>query len=123
MPNYGNSFGIKVNDPVELNRIVVWQEIDEIHPVGATLKVSETYPAGSVIPAGTPISISELGGEATLNGATPLGLTQQDVVMGTQCCTLAIVVRGTILESRVKPTYTAAQKKALAGQILFIKEA
>lgn len=123
MPNYGNSFGIKVNDPVELNRIVVWQEIDEYYPVGATLKVSETYPAGSVIPAGTPVFVSELGGEATLNGATPLGLTQQDVVMGTQCCTLPIVVRGTILESRVKPTYTAAQKKALAGQILFIKEA
>lgn len=123
MANYGNSFGIKENDPVKLNRINVWDRIEDFYPAGAVLKASTTYPAGKVIPAGTPISVSEIGGEATLNGSSPIGLTMQDVVMGTQCCTLTIVTRGTLLESRVSVTYTATQKTALKGRIMFIKEA
>lgn len=122
MANYGNSFGNKVNDPVQLNRIVVWDKIDDFYPAGAVLKASTTYKEGTVIPAGTPISVSEIGGEATLNGSSPIGLTLQDVVMGTDSCTLTIVTRGTLLESRVKSTITSAQKTALKGQILFIKE-
>lgn len=123
MANYGNSFGIKENEAVKINRINVWDKIDEFYPAGATLKVGGSYAAGSVIPAGTPISVSEIGGEATLGGSAPIGLTMQDVVMGTQCCSLTIVTRGTILESRVNVTYTTTQKNALKGQIIFIKEA
>lgn len=123
MANYGNSFGIKENDPVKLNRINVWDRVEDFYPAGAVLKVSTTYRAGMVIPAGTPISVSEIGGEATLGGSSPIGLTMQDVVMGTQCCTLTIVTRGTLLESRANVTYTEAQKIALKGQIMFIKEA
>lgn len=122
MSNYGNSFGRKENDAVKLNRIVVWDKIDDFYPAGAVLKKSATYKEGDVIPAGTPISVSEIGGEATLNGSSPLGLTLQDVVMGSESCTLTIVTRGTLLVSRVKATITAAQKTALKGQIMFIAE-
>lgn len=122
MANYGNSFGIKENEAVKLNRITVWDRIEDFYPVGAVLKKSTTYPEGTVIPAGTPISVSEIGGEATLNGNSPLGLTMQDVVMGPDCCTLTIVTRGTLLVSRIKATITSAQKTALKGQITFIAE-
>lgn len=122
MANYGNSFGNKVNDAVQLNRITVWDKIDDFYPAGAVLKKSSTYKEGDVIPAGTPISVSEIGGEATLNGSSPLGLTLQDVVMGPDCCTLTIVTRGTLLISRIKATITSAQKTALKGQIIFIAE-
>lgn len=122
MANYGNSFGIKENEAVKLNRITVWDRIDDFYPAGAVLKKSTTYKEGDVIPAGTPISVSEIGGEATLNGSAPLGLTMQDVVMGPDCCTLTIVTRGTLLVSRIKATITSAQKTALKGQIMFITE-
>lgn len=123
MANYGNSFGIKENGTVKLNRINVWDKIDEVYPAGAVLKVGGSYPVGTIIPAGAPISVSEIGGEATIGGTNPIGLNMKDVVMGPQCCTLTIVTRGTILETRVKVTYQDEQKTALKGQIIFIKEA
>lgn len=77
MANYGNSFGNKRTNPVGLERITLWDRIDERVLVGAVLKVSDTYPEGTVIPAETPIANKDgiLGGEAVLNGATPDGLT------------------------------------------------
>lgn len=122
MTNHGHSFGNTSAGPVEVERVVLWSKVDERYPTGAVLKASDTYPAGKVIPAGTPISVGKLGGTATLNGATPIGLTLDDVVMGADFCTLTIVTKGTILEDRYGGTaYTAAQKKALTG-ITFIKE-
>jgi hypothetical protein len=122
MANQGNSFGVKEYPVVGAERINIWDRTEEFFPGGAVLKVSETYTEGTVIPAGTPISVDVPGGEATLNDSAPLGLTYQDVVMGTQACSLTIVMRGTLLESRIKPTITSTQKKALAGRIIFVKE-
>lgn len=122
MANYGHSFGNTSAGPAEVERVVLWSDVYERYPVGAILKASETYPEGKVIPAGTPISVSKPGGEATLNSSTPIGLTLDDVTMGADFCTLTIVTRGRILEDRYGGTaYTATQKKALPG-ITFIKE-
>lgn len=122
MANYGHSFGNTSAGPVEVERIVLWERVDERYPVGAVIKVSDTYPEGTIIPAGTPVAVDKLGGTATLNGSTPTGLTLDDVAMGADFCTLTIVTKGRIMEDRYQGTaYTAAQKKALTG-ITFIKE-
>lgn len=122
MTNHGHSFGNTSAGPVEVERVVLWAKVEERYPTGVVLKVSDTYPKDKVIPAGTPVSVDKLGGTATLNGTSPIGLTLDDVVMGADFCTLTIVTRGTIMEDRYSgTTYTAAQKKALTG-ITFIKE-
>ncbi len=122
MANYGHSFGNTSAGPVELERVVLWDKVDERYPTGAVLAVSDTYPEGTVIPAGTPITVDSLGGIATLNSSSPIGLTLDDVTMGADFCTLTIVTKGRILEDRYSGTaYTSAQKKALTG-ITFIKE-
>lgn len=122
MANYGDSFGIHENGSVKINRINVWDKINEIYPGGAVLAAGGSYTEGTIIPAGTPVSAKVPGGAATLNSTTPIGFTMKDTPMGAKCCTLTIVTRGTLLESRVKATITATQKKAVAGQIIFIKE-
>lgn len=119
--NYGNSFGKKTTDPVGAERINVWDRTEEFFPGGGVIKTSSTYKEGTVIPAGTPVSVSVPGGEATIGGSTPTGLTYEDVVMGSEFATLTIVVRGTFLESRSKATISTAQKNALK-QIIFVKE-
>lgn len=123
MSNYGDSFGPKTYPKVGAERINVWDKTIEQFPSGAVLKVSDTYPEGSVIPAGIPVEVATPGGEATLNSDTPVGLNLRDTVMGSEAASLAIVTRGTILESRVNVTYTSAQKAALKGLIVFVKEA
>lgn len=120
--NYGNSFGPKTYPKAGAERINVWDRTIEFYPVGAKLDASDTYKEGAVIPAGTPVSVDKPGGTATLNGDSPIGLTYQDVVMGSEAATLTIVTRGTILESRTNVTYTSAQKAALNGLIIFVKE-
>lgn len=123
MANYGHSFGNTSAGPVEVERIVLWERVDERYPVGAVLKVSDTYPEGTIIPAGTPVAVDKLGGTATLNSSSPMGLTLDDVAMGADFCTLTIVTKGRIMEDRYQGTaYTSTQKKALTG-ITFIKEA
>lgn len=121
MSNYGNSFGYKVTDVVSVERINVWDRTDEFFPGGGVLAVSTTNKEGSVIPAGTPVTVAKPGGAATLNGATPTGLTYEDVVMGADSCTLTIVTKGVFLASRSKATVSAAQEGKLPG-ITFVKE-
>lgn len=121
MTNYGNSFGAKHTDPVGLERITLWDTIYERILVGATLPVSTATPEGTVIPAGTPVAVDKLGGTATLNADAPIGLTEEDVVMGSEFATLTIVKRGIIYADRTKATITDAQKAALPG-ITFVKE-
>lgn len=123
MANYGHSFGNTSAGPVEVERVVLWEKVEERYPVGAVLKASTTYKEGTLIPAGTPISVDKLGGTATLNDTAPIGLTLDDVTMGADFCTLTIVTKGRILEDRYNGTaYTTAQKNALKGNITFIKE-
>lgn len=121
MQNYGQSFGNVVGTAVGLERVALWLNADEFYPVGAVLKKSTTYPEGTRIPAGTPVYVEKPGGEATLNGTTPMALTYNDVVMGSEFATLTLVTRGTLLESRCDATITTAQKAKLVN-INFIKE-
>jgi hypothetical protein len=123
MKNYGNSFTEKEFDPVGAERINVWDSVEEFYPVGAVLAVSDTYPEGTKIPAGTAVTMTKVGGEPTIGGTSPTGLTHEDAVMGNKFVTLTIVTRGRFLESRSEATLTETQKKNLAGRILFVKEA
>lgn len=122
--NYGNSFGIKEYDSVGVRTLNVWHRITSKIPVGAVLAVSETYPAGSVIPAGTPVSTTEIGGSATVGASADLslpysGLLEHDTVMGTQCCTLSVVNGGELLVDRINAVISEAQKTALKGRVMF----
>lgn len=122
MASFGNSFGEKRYNPVGAERINIWDSIEERYPSGAYLAVSSTHEEGSVIPAGTPVTIASVGATPVLNGTSPTGLLEEDVVMGSKGCTLSVVTRGRLCESRSKATITAAQKTALAGRILFVAE-
>ena len=82
MATYGNSFGEKRYDPVGAERINLWDSIEERYPSGAYLAVSSTNKEGTVIPAGTPVTITSVGATPTLNGSSPTGLLEEDVVMG-----------------------------------------
>lgn len=121
--NYGNTFNSGREKIGEVGRLTLWITAEEFYPVGVTLLPSETYAAGAKIPAGTPISVDVLGGTPTLGGSAPVGLSYEDAYMGTDGCSLTIVTRGQINESVSEVTYTSAQKTALNGRILFIKEA
>lgn len=120
--NYGNSFGIKEYPSVGVKTLNAWHRITSEVPVGAVLKVSTTYPAGTVIPLGTPVSTTELGGEATIGSSADLsleysGLLKHDTVMGTQCCTLNMVDGGELFIDCTDVTLTTAQKTAIKGRI------
>lgn len=122
MANSIYSVGEKTYDPVSLERINVWDSVEERYPSGAYLAVSSTYKEGTVIPAGTPVTIASVGAAPTLNGSSPTGLLESDVVMGSKGAFLDVVTRGRFCESRSKATLTSAQKTALGGRILFVAE-
>lgn len=124
MANYGNSVGIKEHDSVKVSTINVWNRITSRIPVGLVLAKSTTWPAGKVIPAGTPVSGTEIGGAATVGASADLslpysGLLEHDTVMGTDCCTLSVVNGGELLIDRVIATISATQKTALKEKIKF----
>lgn len=122
MANSIYSVGEKQYDAVSVERINVWDSIEERYPSGTYLTVSASHKEGSVIPAGTPVTIASVGATPTLNDTSPTGLLESDVVMGSKGVYLDIVTRGRLCESRVKATLTSAQKTALAGRILFVAE-
>lgn len=62
MKNYGNSFNKSTQD-FGVGKIPVWLFADEFYPAGCTLNGQEE---GSVIPVGTPVAVSKLGGEAVV---------------------------------------------------------
>ncbi|GEM_PF-2015087 len=125
--NYGNSFGIKEYPSVGVKTLNAWHRILSEVPVGAVLAVSDTYPAGSVIPLGTPVSTTEIGGAATVGAEADMslpysGLLRHDTVMGTQCCTLTIVDGGELLIDRISAEISEAQKAELKGRIKFYSQ-
>lgn len=130
MKNYGNTFNTVNGESVGVERIAVWKSAREFFPSGAALS-KEDYASvgltesevGAIVPAGTPISVEKPGGKPTFNGTTPLGLTYEDVELGSDACTFTIVTMGEFLESRTKATITETQKSHLFGRISFIKEA
>lgn len=124
MQNYGNSYGRTEYPSVKVSTINVWHRIKNRIPVGLVLAKSETYPAGSVIPAGTPASGTEIGGAATIGAAADMslpfsGLVEKDTVMGPDCCTLSVVDEGELLIDRITAKISDAQKTALKGKIKF----
>lgn len=122
--NYGESFGRRQNGTVKVSTINVWNEIKSRIPVGLVLAKSEAWPEGSVIPAGTPASATEMGGAATVGSSADMsqrfsGLVEHDTVMGSDCCTLDVIDEGDLLIDRVSATISTTQKNALKGRIKF----
>lgn len=122
--NYGNSFGIREYPSVGVKTLNAWHRIHSEVPVGAILAVSDTYPAGSVIPLGTPVSTTEIGGAATVGAEADLslpysGLLKHDTVMGTDSCSLCIVDGGELLIDRISAEISDAQKEAVKARIKF----
>lgn len=124
MANYGESFGIKQRGTVKVSTINVWNHIRSRIPVGLVLAKSSTWPEGSVIPAATPASGTELGGAATVGASADMskrfsGLVEHDTVMGPDCCTLDVIDEGDLLIDRVAAKISETQKTALKGKIKF----
>lgn len=122
--NYGNSFGIKEYPSVGVKTLNVWNRITSRIPVGLVLAKSSTWKEGSVIPAGTPASGTEIGGAATVGSSADMslrfsGLVEHDTVMGPDCCTLSVVDEGDLLLDRIDATISETQKTALKGRIKF----
>ena len=86
--NYGGTFHNAESENVGFGRITLWHDVEETYPGGAYLAPSETYPVGTVIPGGTPVTIKDgvPGGAATLNDATPTGLSKDDRTVGSDGC-------------------------------------
>lgn len=127
--NYGNSFNSYEGENVGVERISIWKSAREFYPSGATLTPADyasvglkESEVGKIIPAGTPVFVENPGGKPTFNGTTPIGLTYEDIQLGTDGCTVTIVTEGEFLESRTLATITEAQKTHLFGRIKFIKE-
>lgn len=119
--HYGNSFNHGSED-FSVGAVPLWARVDEIMPGGAFVPVDTTNTVGKLIPAGTAVSIDKIGGTTTMGGDAPLGLTLEDSYVGADGCSLTVVTRGQINESLSTLTYTAKQKAALQGRILFVKE-
>lgn len=120
MKNYGNSFNAETSGPVSVGIRSLWKSAREFYPGGAYLAPSDEYPAGTTIPAGTPVSVDKPGGTPTFNSSTPEGLTYEDIYVGTDGATVTICTRGEIMVKRTEATITEAQKSHLFGRITFI---
>lgn len=120
--NYGGTFNSTQSEDFGFGRIKLWHDVEETFPGGATLLPSDACPAGTKIPAGTPVKVTDdvPGGTPVLNSTTPTGLSKDDRWMGSDGCTLTVVTRGQIYAKRTNATITAAQKAYLAGRIGFI---
>lgn len=118
---FGNSFHTSVSD-VALSVENVWLQTEQFLPKGACVPCDATYTEGKRFPAGTPVDFDASGKVLLGSAATnPVGLTYEDVVVGSQGGSVTIVVRGTINESLSNATVTAAQKSKLP-QIIFVTE-
>lgn len=121
MKNYGNTFN-SGRESLEAGKLPLWNSIDELFPSGCTLN-GQTK--GTTVKAGTPVYVPTMGGEATvLTDAAPNGVTgllYEDVYIGTDGATGTVVVKGSILASRVA-ALSEAVKTALGGRITLIEE-
>lgn len=102
--------------------IPLWAEISERFDGGATIPLDDTNTLGTVIPAGTPISVDKLGGTVELNGDTPLGYTEKDAIIGENGAPVDIVTRGKMYIDRCEATITSAQQAVLKDRFTYIQE-
>ena len=127
MKNYGNSFNQDSQD-FAAGKVPIWLHTDEFYPAGCTLN-GQT--AGTTIPAGTPVYVEKMGGEATVYGsdAEPgegetlevTGLLLEDVYIGNVGATGTVVTKGQVLAKRI-PDLSAAVKAAISGRITLVNE-
>lgn len=118
---YGNSISSGKKETFSLSVEAIWIQADKFYPNGAWVAKDGTNTEGKKIPAGTPVNISD--GAVELNATAPIALTYEDAYVGSNGCSLTLVVSGTINESLYEgAAYTAEQKAALPG-ITFYKEA
>lgn len=118
MKNYGNTFNVARNS-YDAGKVPIWLFADEFYPAGCTLN---NQTAGTTIPAGTPVYVAKMGGEATVidgssvtapeSGVT--GLLYEDVYIGTNGATGTIVTKGQVLAKRI-PAISAAVAALLPG--------
>lgn len=114
-----HSYTQSVATSPEAKRIPVWDQVDETYNGGATLAVNTTtQKVGTIIPAGTPVTVSASG--VTVGGNSPTGLTWHDAQIGENGAPIDIVTRGKLYIDRVDATITSTQKTALASRILFV---
>lgn len=121
---YGNTFNSGAGDSLSVSVEALWIRADVFAPLGGYVKVDATNTVGKKIPAGTIVELGKPGEAPKFDSSAtaPTGLTYEDAYVGTDGCTVTVVTNGTINESLSEVTYTAAQKKLLAG-INFFKEA
>lgn len=121
---YGNSFNQGIGKDYSVSVEALWPRADVFAPLGGFIPVDATNTVGTKIPAGTIVELGKPGEAPKLGSAAtaPTGLTYEDAWIGTNGATITVVTNGQINESVSEVTYTAAQKKLLAG-ITFIKEA
>lgn len=130
VPNYGNSFNVATND-YAAGKVPIWLFVDELYPAGCTL--NEQTP-GTTIPAGTPVYVPKMGGEATVFSSSAsagsagsggvlevTGLLLEDVYIGTEGATGTIVTKGQVLAARI-PELSDDVKAAIAGRITLVNE-
>jgi hypothetical protein len=122
--NYGNSHGIKEYPSVGVRTLNAWHRITSRIPVGGVLAKSDEWPEGKVIPLGTPVSMTEIGGAATVGAAADLtlpysGLLEHDTPMGPDCCTLDVIDGGELLIDRIDAKISDEQKEAVKARIKF----
>lgn len=115
MTNYGgNSFHFQAAE-THAERLPLWNYIDHSKLIGVALLPSDTYPAGTKFPAGTPVQLQAVGTDPLIGAAAtaPSGLLRADVVMGEGGCTFAIVRSGSIRINLCEAEVTEAQRAAL----------
>lgn len=108
-----NTYGSNVKT-IGGNSKVIWRKVNAKLQSGCTIDLSG-YGEGDIIPAGTAVAVSSIGGAATVcksaaevataktSGATMFGLTENDVVKekGDTMGTCAVVIDGEIYVSRL----------------------
>lgn len=122
--NYGNTFNSGAGDSISVSVEALWIRADVFAPLGGFVAKDDTNTLGKKIPAGTIVELGKPGDAPKFGTAAtaPTGLTYEDAYVGTDGCSITVVINGTINESLSEVTYTAAQKAKLPG-INFFKEA
>lgn len=127
---YGNSFNSGKEEKLSLSVEAIWIQADKFYPNGLWVEKDSTNPEGKKIPAGTPVGFDSDGAVvinpdnvAETGTGTPIGLTYEDAYVGSNGCSLTVVVAGTFNESLYEGDAITVQQKSALPCITFFKEA
>lgn len=122
--NYNHGFNYGAGPDFKASVVAAWIKIDQFYPGGAFIPVDATNTVGKKIPLGTPVELDKMNGTLKLGSAatSPIGVTQEDVWIGTHGASIDIVTHGILNESLIEATITTTQKGKLSN-ITFFKEA